>query len=401
MTPALESAFATGRLIKPDPAQPDLVHLVRAIAQLTGVTGFEPMAPVSYLADLIGPSDHLIFVLLDGLGMNIVRRLPSSSFLARHVRATIRSICPSTTACALTSVATGQWPAKHGVTGWFSYFAERDLSVTPLPFHERFSGKNLTELGFTAESLFPVPAFQTRMTTHRQLTLLPMGISHTPYAKYSRGYTHGVGYNSISHAFDELITHVGNAKRPTYTHLYIPDIDSRCHHFGVEHPTVEPLVAEIDAQLSRAADALAGKARIVVCADHGLIDVPVANHVSVPAGDPLLDLLRVPFSGDARLPLFHVKHGRHQAFEDLFNDRYSDRFALVRMDDAERMHLFGPYPFDPVPRQRFGDYVAISLKPVTMHYVPASAVGTASKHPFVAQHAGLSPEEMWIPVIIA
>ena len=45
------------------------------------------MAPVSYLADLIGPSDHLIFILLDGLGMNIIRRLPSSSFLARHVRA--------------------------------------------------------------------------------------------------------------------------------------------------------------------------------------------------------------------------------------------------------------------------------------------------------------------------
>lgn len=401
MNPALESAFASGRLILPDPSQPDLVHLVRAIAQLTGVKGFEPMAPVSYLADLIGPSEHLIFILLDGLGMNIVRRLPPSSFLVRNHRATIRSICPSTTACALTSVATGHWPARHGVTGWYSYFAERDLSVTPLPFHERFGGKQLGELGLNAEAVFPIPAFQTRMAVHRQLTLLPMNISQTPYAKYSRGYTHGIGYNSISHGFDELIAYVCNAKRPTYTHLYIPDIDSRCHHFGVEHPSVEPLVTEIDAQLARAADALAGKARIVVCADHGLIDVPVANHISVPAGDAMLDLLRVPFSGDARMPLFHVKHGKHREFVELFEDRYADRFVLLPIADAERMHLFGPYPFDPLPRQRFGDYVGIAIKPVTMHYVPASVIGMATKHPFVAQHAGLSPEEMWIPVVIA
>ena len=85
MTPALESAFASGRLVQPDPHQPDLVHLVRAIAQLTGVSGFEPMAPVSYLADLIGmpkrgyvrPGCFADLVVLDWtrLGRGPVRRV--------------------------------------------------------------------------------------------------------------------------------------------------------------------------------------------------------------------------------------------------------------------------------------------------------------------------------------
>jgi predicted AlkP superfamily pyrophosphatase or phosphodiesterase len=309
-------------------------------------------------------------------------------------------VCPSTTACALTSVATGEWPARHGVTGWFSYFAERELSVVPLPFQERFTGRPLVEMGLTTGEVFPVPAFQTRMAEHRQLTLLPLTISQTAYARYSRGGTHGIGYNSIAHGFDELIEHVRAAKRPTYTHLYIPDIDSRCHHFGVEHPTVGPLVAEIDAHLSRMADALAGKARIVVTADHGLIDVPPVNHISVAVGDEMLEMLRVPFSGDARMPIFHVKPGRQREFEALFEDRYGDRFALVPMGEAERMHLFGPYGFEGVARGRFGDYAGVALKPVTMHYVVPQAVTGVQKPPFVAQHAGLSPEEMWIPVIV-
>lgn len=402
MDPVLETAFASGAILPPDPNQPDLVHLVRAIAKITGINAFPSHPAVDYLADLIGPSEHLIFVLLDGLGMNLVQRLnPETSFLARNTRARIRSTVPSTTACCLTSIATGHWPARHGVTGWYCYAAEHNLSIIPLPFHERFTGKPLVDLGLTAEALFPLSAFQTEMTTHRQLTLLPLTISQTTYAKYSRGYTHGIGYNSIAHGFDELIAYVAAAKHPTYTHLYIPDIDSRCHHYGVDHPTVAPLIQDIDAHLARLADALAGKARILVTADHGLLDVPVANHIPIAAGDALLDLLRVPFSGDARMPLFHVKPSRHNDFVDLFNDRYADRFTLMPMEEAVRLRLFGPYEMDPIPRRRFGDYVGVARKPVTMHYVPPDALNAPVKHPFVAQHGGLSPEEMRIPVVIA
>jgi hypothetical protein len=56
---------------------------------------------------------------------------------------------------------------------------------------------------------------------------------------------------------------------------------------------------------------------------------------------------------------------------------------------------------DPIPRQRFGDYVGIARKPATMHYVPPDALNAPVKHPFVAQHGGLSPEEMQIPVVVA
>src|SRR4051794_24740317 len=147
MSPIIQEAFNDGRLVRPDPAQPDLVHLVRALGALCGVEHFGDSSFTQQLMNQIGVADHYVFVLLDGLGMNLVRKLPADSFIRRHLRTHIRATSPSTTACALTSVATGEWPCRHGVCGWFTYLPDRNLSVTMLPFVERFSGESLASRG--------------------------------------------------------------------------------------------------------------------------------------------------------------------------------------------------------------------------------------------------------------
>src|SRR5437762_12145605 len=115
---SLEDLFAQGRLVRPGDDQTNLVHVVRAIGHLAGAD-LKLGSCAKELAEQIGPAEHIIFVLLDGLGMNIVRRLPRESFLSRTLKREIHATCPSTTACALTSVATAEYPAIHGVTGWF------------------------------------------------------------------------------------------------------------------------------------------------------------------------------------------------------------------------------------------------------------------------------------------
>ena len=119
MQVSLEDLFAQGTLIRPSPDRANLVHLIRALATLAGVQDFEQSPPIAELVREIGPHDHLIFVLLDGLGMNIIRRLPGDSFLCRSLKREINAACPSTTACALTAVATAAYPNRHCVTGWF------------------------------------------------------------------------------------------------------------------------------------------------------------------------------------------------------------------------------------------------------------------------------------------
>ncbi|MGE5610790.1 MAG: alkaline phosphatase family protein, partial [Bacillota bacterium] len=134
MNAQLADAFACGELVRPMPEEPNLVHLVRALGTLSGAKGLDEYAATRSLMELIGPAEHYLFILLDGLGMNLLRQLPGDWFLAKHLKTQIQSSCPSTTASALTSVATGQWPAQHAITGWFTHLPEFGLTATILPF---------------------------------------------------------------------------------------------------------------------------------------------------------------------------------------------------------------------------------------------------------------------------
>jgi len=401
MPSRLEDLFASGVLVRPATQHPNLVHLIRALASLSGAAHIDGAPPVQQLIDLIGPAEHYVFVLLDGLGMNILPILPEQSFVRKNLKLTIHSTCPSTTACALTSIATADWPNRHGVTGWFTHLPEHQLTSMILPFAERFSAQPLALRGIRPNDVLPLPPILPEFATHRPLTLSPSYIANTPYNVYCRGGTTGVGYTSIANAVDQAIARVqasADSSQQTYTYLYLHDIDTLCHHVGVEHDAVAPLVVGIDVELQRLADSLRGLARVVVTADHGLIDVERPNQTLLEASDPLIELLQVPPSGDARMPIFHVREGRHSAFQGQFNERFGDRMTLIDVDEAEKLHLFGPGLLSPTARGRFGDFIGVAYQPATISYhPPGKPVGNL----YVAVHAGLSPEEMLVPLAVA
>src|SRR3954468_7817364 len=178
MPSALDRYFADGTLVRPRDDYPNLVHLIRAIAHLTGVPNVPVAPPTRAIIDHIGPADHLVFILIDGLGINIVRDLPRHSFIARHLRMELHSTCPSTTGCALTTVATAEYPNRHGITGWFTYLPHRGYTVATLPFVERMTSESLAARGLRAEDVLPLPPICPRMT-HRALTLVPTEIANS------------------------------------------------------------------------------------------------------------------------------------------------------------------------------------------------------------------------------
>ena len=397
MAEVLEELFERGVLVRPSDAKANLVHLVRALARVAGVEEVPRAGAVDELMRLIEGPEHVVFVLLDGLGMNIVRRLPADTFLAGNLRGQLNATFPSTTACALTSVATAAYPNRHGVTGWFTHLPEHALTAMVLPFAERFSTQPLVKRGIRPEDVLPLSPVCAKMKWEA-LTLVPAYIANTTYNIYSRGGTEGMGYESLTDGISKVIQHVMSADGPTYTHLYLHDIDTLCHHVGVNHDTVLPLVIGIDTELQRLATALAGRARIVVTADHGLIDVPKPDQALLRAGDPMLELLVVPPSGDARMPIFHVREGKRDAFVGMFGDRYADRIVLVEVEEAERMELFGPGPMSPVARRRFGDFIGVPFQAATLSYHPPHKAVTDL---YLAVHGGLSPEEMTVPLCVA
>ena len=134
----------------------DLFH---AMASLCGNGPFELPPEASRLREEIGEARHYLFILLDGLGTNLRDYYPKRGFFNSHFHRELRAMFPSTTTSVLVSLATGLWPAEHGIIGWFTHLPAAGFTSVPLLFNERFTSTPLSDLGFDVHDVFP---FQRR-----------------------------------------------------------------------------------------------------------------------------------------------------------------------------------------------------------------------------------------------
>jgi len=329
--------------------------------------------------------------------MNVVERMPADSFVASNLRGELLSVVPSTTASALASLGTATYPAQHAVPGWFTYLPDFGISTTILPFVERYTEIPLQERGILGSQVFTQPSWIEHIPGGAA-TIHPERYSDGVFARWMRGSAEGLGYGTMRHGFDLAIEHVSGAGERSYTFLYLPHLDTVSHIVGPMHEEALAMAHTLDAELSRLAARLAGKARIVVSADHGQLLVPHDNQIELFDGDPLLDVLEIPPTGEGRFPLFHVSDEKREAFVDIFSARFGDRFALLGMEQVEAMGLLGPGPMCPAAKARFGQYLAIPLEDHTLTYLPPTIPPRSSP---IGRHGALSAEEMLVPLVIA
>ena len=112
----------------------------------------------------------------------------------------------------------------------------------------------------------------------------------------------------------------------------------------------------------------------------------------------MLELLEAPPSGDARMPVLHVRRGKLPAFIEQFTTRFGDRMILVPTAEAEHLELFGPGEMSSLARSRFGHFIAVPFRAATLSYYPPT---NPQGNQYAALHAGLSPQEMWVPLCVA
>jgi hypothetical protein len=389
--------FERGDLLRPDPTNPNVVDLANALAKVTGVADGPVTTGAEYLADLIGPADHVIFVLADGLGMNLLESSTEATFLSGRVVAELRSIFPSTTASVLTSLATGAWPNQHGVTGQWTHLTEIQGTAALLPFAARTGGRLLTHLGVTVEQVFPLPTLLARIPRD-VCALFPANLVNGVSSIYFSGGRTRQGYETLHEAADLVVERIRSAEVPTYTYLYSPRIDAETHWLGLKHHGVQAVVNELNVVVERIARCTSDRARIVVAADHGLIDTPVAARHSFRPSADLFSMLRYGSSGDDRVLYFHLRDGAEERLRKRFKTQYGDRFFLITVAEAEELQLFGPGPIAPAVRDRFGDVVLISAGPDVIEYVLTGHVGR--RVDLNAFHSGLNPGEMRVPLIV-
>ena len=394
----LLAAFDDGTLLRPDAAVPNLVDLSRAVAVAGGVGGLTLSPFASELAATLSEPEHIVLILADGLGLEMLEREPAARMLRANLRDELRTVFPASTAVALTSLATAEWPSRHAVTGWWTHIEEIGGPATVLQYRRRSDSRSLIDLGVRPEEAFPTATLATRM---RRLCyfLMPRNISGSVYSRYWAGGPAATGYHSLAETFGSIMETVMGADEPTFVYVYVPHIDYEAHHGGPESIGARAGIVAVDRLVSDLKGELGSSTAVVVTADHGHLAVTPEQRWMIRESDGIPELLATPPAGDARVLEFHVLAGEHERFEARFRDRFGKSFFLLTTAEVEELRLLGPEPLASRTRRRLGDFMAISRDATVLGYYPAKASRQALQQR--SHHAGLTPSEMRVPLVVA
>lgn len=394
----LRRAFESGELLRPSADAPNLVDLGRVVASICGAAVPLQTRGARILRDLVGEPRHLVLLLVDGFGLRLLEQRPADSVLRRLLAMELRTVFPSTTASALTSLATGEWPAQHAVVGWWTHLPALDAAATLLPFQRRFDARPLVRLGIGVEQAFPVAPLLGG-ATRDTLSMLPEAIVDSTYSRYASAGHPRLGYRTLREGAETLLGRVHGARGPTFTYLYTPRVDSVAHELGTSALELEAEVAQIEEVVEYLAVSLGAGTRLLVTADHGHLDVPIGLRHQLHEGSVLATEQRIPPSGDPRAIYFHLRAGASGRFRENFEARFGIEFALLSIEELEEMELLGPGPLSDDTRGRVGDMIAVSLGDPILG-MPGITGGEKSLS-LASHHSGLSPSEMRIPLLVA
>ena len=278
------------------------------------------------------------------------------------------------------------------------YLSELDCVATIIRFERRADDKSLSKLGLERDQAYPVPSLMARFD-RRTLSLLPEVLAGTAYSTYTAGGTAQRGYKTLHAAVDAVLSHASDSGAPTFTYLYTPAIDFISHEAGVGHKSVQAAAEELDREVERLAGSLPKDSRVVLTADHGLLDIDQAKDYEIDPSDELAHYLRREPWGDGRAVQFDVKEDKKSLFEQKFKSLYAEAFYLITVADAERLGLFGPGAISHLTRNRLGNYMAVASGPGSIYY--RYPKHEESKFHMVSSHSGLTPDEILVPLVVA
>ena len=392
----LLSAFDSGELLRPLSKYLNIVDLSKAISGLTGSPDYIPSRNSDDLAKIVGSAKHVVLVILDGLGMNVASTAYGARFLSGNIKTELHTVFPSTTPTVLTSFCTGLWPIQHGVPGWDLFLEEIDSVATIIKFVRRCDDTDLESLGIKAVQAYPVPSMIPRMKRDI-FGVIPDTIAMTPYSRYWRGDTDHYGYTTIKDGIDTIINRLQKADTATFTHMYVSDIDSASHKYGVAHDVLKEEISRIDSQLARLSESIPTDTVLVISADHGLLNSDEKIHEIEPTSEIAKCLSREPW-GTGRCAIFQVSRDLASRFEECFRQDIGEDFYLLKTDEVLDLELLGPPPVSQATIRRLGNYFCISTGAPVIDYKYPRVNNEERKS--LASHGGLSPDEIKVPMII-
>ena len=323
-------------------------------------------------------ADQVVLLVLDGLGWNHLRARPElAPTLSALTGEAIMTVAPSTTATALTSIATGLAPGEHGIVGYRFSTRGEVLNVLRWSTPTGDARKRLVP-----REVQPVPAFMgstVPVVTKAEFAGSGFSMAHLGGARH-------VGYRATS----TMLVQVRHllAAGETLIYAYYDGIDKVAHEYGFG-PYLDAELCAVD-ELTRLLLAnLPARTALLVTADHGQVQV----------GDRLvaLDAGVVPLvagqSGEGRFRWLHARPGAAAELLAAANGAHGGSAWVVSVDEVIDEGWFGPRVTS-AARGRLGDVALVARDPISFDD-PADS----GPFPLVCRHGSLTDDEMLVPLL--
>ena len=377
---------------------PSLVDLARVLSRsVESSVIFSGNKDQDRIEDLLGNPGKTLLILVDGLGAHFLSGPDSPPFLCESVKMTINTVFPSTTACALTSLATGLWPSQHGALGWWTYLSQINGPVTTLPFTRMVDGVYLEDLGVATDSLLVAEPY-LRTSRKEVCGLLPSSIYASAYSSFALGGNSIIKYSSMEEGFQSATNLLKSKEGPTFMYFYIPDVDSNAHRYGIEHNFTKAAVAEVDRLCRILRDEVEGSnIRVIITADHGHLEANQYEKIAINEKVLKVGLIQQPVSGDARVSYMRFDREPADITHTALVDFFGDEFRLITSQEAKTWQMLGPI-MNGISKDRLGDLIAISRGSSIACWSEEDQLG--SMLDMKSLHSGLTKREMEVPLII-
>lgn len=354
---------------------------------LTGVAG-DVLAALDGASTLPAARSAVLLV-VDGLGAMQLREYAGH---ARHLAALMtkksvaRTVFPSTTAAALTSILTGTHPGSHGMVGYSVLDPAQSKVVNQLT-------------GWETDGIDPA-TWQREATIFQRATdagraAYAVGPGEFAGSGFTRAVLRGATYVPTGPVRDRLTTALAlaDAEDGAIVYCYVPELDKAGHKRGVGSAQWLAALEELDSALSARIPSGVG---LLITADHGMVNVPAHRHVLLDLDDPRWDGVAL-LGGEPRMLHVYAEPGVDPIeLAERWQEHAGATADVATRSEVMELGLYGDVAADVAAR--IGDVLVVTRSNWAYY---DHRDGDTRAQGMIGQHGSVTPEETVVPYLRA
>ncbi len=331
------------------------------------------------------PAHRYVVFLVDGLGHRLIdTHAEHAPYLHALLREPGVAGVPSTTATSLTSLGTALSPGEHGLVGFTSRIPGTDKLLNALFWDKQVVDPLEWQPNPSAFARLRSVGVGATVVSKREFMESGLTLSGFRGADFIEG-------DKIGERIAAAVA--ASAESPSVTYVYDGDLDWTGHRYGVDSAQWRAQLSAVDASVEQLRESLDPGVRLVVVADHGMVDCPASARIDIDEHPELRSGVQL-IGGEAR---FRHLYCSGRAVDDVlatWRGFLGGRAEVLARDEAIERGWFGTVV--PQVRPRLGDVVVAARADTAL----ISMTDFPYENMLVGFHGSLTAAEMEIPILV-